>query len=123
MATHAAHSEVVIPAPAGDVRVGNHLPFMLFAGPCQMESRDHALEMATAIKEVTDALEIGCVANPRLPLSADGSVDCVGGDGPGDQDQKGPVPGPVGHEKCRGQSHGLWQSQCPSDGAGGELWI
>ncbi len=61
MATQAAQSEVVISAPAGDVRVGNHLPFMLFAGPCQMESRDHALEMATAVKEITDALGIGFV--------------------------------------------------------------
>ncbi|MEM9422795.1 MAG: 3-deoxy-8-phosphooctulonate synthase, partial [Pseudomonadota bacterium] len=59
-----ANHEVVISAPTGsggDVRVGNHLPFMVFAGPCQMESRDHALEMALAIKEITDALGIGFV--------------------------------------------------------------
>ncbi|NNU14702.1 3-deoxy-8-phosphooctulonate synthase, partial [Parvularcula sp. ZS-1/3] len=38
------NSTVTISAPAGDVTIGNDKPFMLFAGPCQMESRDHALE-------------------------------------------------------------------------------
>ncbi|MEM9988762.1 MAG: 3-deoxy-8-phosphooctulonate synthase [Pseudomonadota bacterium] len=56
-----AHSTVTISASSGDVIVGNHLPFMLFAGPCAMESRDHALEVAGAIKEITDALGLGFV--------------------------------------------------------------
>ncbi len=33
----------------GPVSVANHLPFMLIAGPCQIESRMHALEMADAL--------------------------------------------------------------------------
>lgn len=45
----------------GPVRFGNHLPFALIAGPCQMESRAHALEMATALKEITAKLGIGLV--------------------------------------------------------------
>ncbi|ADM09900.1 2-dehydro-3-deoxyphosphooctonate aldolase [Parvularcula bermudensis HTCC2503] len=61
MTGHAAQSEVTITAPGGDVRVGNHLPLMLFAGPCAMESRAHALEVAGAIKEITDRLGIGFV--------------------------------------------------------------
>jgi 2-dehydro-3-deoxyphosphooctonate aldolase (KDO 8-P synthase) len=36
----------------GDIRIGNDLPLTLIAGPCQMESRQHALEMASAIKEI-----------------------------------------------------------------------
>ena len=52
---------VTIDAPAGAVKIGNHLPFMLFAGPCQMESRQHAFDMAGAIKEITDELGIGFV--------------------------------------------------------------
>jgi len=36
----------------GNVRIGNALPLALIAGPCQMESRDHALEMAAAVKEI-----------------------------------------------------------------------
>jgi 2-dehydro-3-deoxyphosphooctonate aldolase (KDO 8-P synthase) len=46
---------------AGAVKFGNHLPFSLIAGPCQMESRDHALMMATALKEMCGRLNIGLV--------------------------------------------------------------
>lgn len=45
----------------GSVRFGNHLPLSIIAGPCAMESRDHALEMATALKEITTKLGIGLV--------------------------------------------------------------
>jgi 2-dehydro-3-deoxyphosphooctonate aldolase (KDO 8-P synthase) len=46
---------------AGSVRFGNALPLAIIAGPCQMESRDHALEMASALKEMTGKLGIGLV--------------------------------------------------------------
>jgi len=54
------------PAPnaavsAGNVRFGNDLPLALIAGPCQMESRAHALEVAAALKEITGRLKIGLV--------------------------------------------------------------
>ncbi len=45
----------------GPLRFGNALPLLLIAGPCAMESRDHALEMASALKEITDRLGIGLV--------------------------------------------------------------
>ncbi|MET0605477.1 MAG: 3-deoxy-8-phosphooctulonate synthase [Beijerinckiaceae bacterium] len=45
----------------GDVRFGNDLPFVLIAGPCQMESRAHALEMAAALREVTQELGLAFV--------------------------------------------------------------
>ena len=45
----------------GNVRFGNDLPFSLIAGPCQLESRDHAFEMAGALKEMTARLGIGLV--------------------------------------------------------------
>ena len=61
MTDTAANKTVTISAPAGDVKIGNHLPFMLFAGPCAMESRDHAIEVSSAIKEITDDLGIGFV--------------------------------------------------------------
>ncbi|MCI5049954.1 MAG: 3-deoxy-8-phosphooctulonate synthase [Rickettsiales bacterium] len=38
--------------------MGNDLPFVLIAGPCQMESRDHAMEVASELKAITDALSI-----------------------------------------------------------------
>ncbi|WP_199085400.1 3-deoxy-8-phosphooctulonate synthase [Bosea sp. ASV33] len=46
---------------ARPVRFGNALPLALIAGPCQMESRNHALECAFALKEIAAALSIGLV--------------------------------------------------------------
>lgn len=46
---------------AGDVEFGNHLPLSIIAGPCAMESREHALEMAAALKEICNDLGIGLV--------------------------------------------------------------
>ncbi len=45
----------------GPVRFGNTLPLSIIAGPCAMESRSHALEMAAALKEITVKLGIGLV--------------------------------------------------------------
>jgi 2-dehydro-3-deoxyphosphooctonate aldolase (KDO 8-P synthase) len=39
----------------GSVSVGNNRPFALIAGPCQIESRAHALEVAAALREMSDA--------------------------------------------------------------------
>jgi 2-dehydro-3-deoxyphosphooctonate aldolase (KDO 8-P synthase) len=45
----------------GSVRFGNDLPIAVIAGPCQLESRAHALEMASALKEICGRLGIGLV--------------------------------------------------------------
>ena len=45
----------------GAVRFGNALPLALIAGPCALESRAHALEMAAALKEITARVGIGLV--------------------------------------------------------------
>jgi len=44
-----------------DVTFANDRPLAVFAGPCQMESREHALEMATALKEIANRLGLGLV--------------------------------------------------------------
>src|ERR1051326_32195 len=54
------------PAPnavvtVGQVRFGNDLPLALIAGPCVLESRAHALETASALKENAQKLGIGLV--------------------------------------------------------------
>jgi 2-dehydro-3-deoxyphosphooctonate aldolase (KDO 8-P synthase) len=59
-------SESTSPKPSAAVSVGNvtfanDRPIALFAGPCQMESRAHALEMASALKEICARLGIGLV--------------------------------------------------------------
>jgi 2-dehydro-3-deoxyphosphooctonate aldolase (KDO 8-P synthase) len=43
------------------VRFGNALPLALIAGPCQLESRAHAFEMASALNELAGRLGIGLV--------------------------------------------------------------
>jgi 2-dehydro-3-deoxyphosphooctonate aldolase (KDO 8-P synthase) len=45
----------------GAVRFGNALPLALIAGPCALESRVHALETASALKEIAARVGIGLV--------------------------------------------------------------
>ncbi|MGI8725744.1 MAG: 3-deoxy-8-phosphooctulonate synthase [Methyloceanibacter sp.] len=59
-------NEAMKPAPSavvavGNARFGNDLPLALMAGPCAMESRAHALEMAEALKGIAGRLGIGLV--------------------------------------------------------------
>ncbi len=42
----------------GNIEIANDKPFVLIAGPCAMESREHAIMMATEIKKITDELGI-----------------------------------------------------------------
>src|SRR6202162_5402142 len=55
-----------IPSPeptvtVGGVQFGNKLPLSLIAGPCAMESRAHALEIAAALKQIAAKVGIGLV--------------------------------------------------------------
>ena len=45
----------------GPVTVGNDLPFVLIAGPCAIESREHALDTAARLVEMTGALGMGLI--------------------------------------------------------------
>jgi 2-dehydro-3-deoxyphosphooctonate aldolase (KDO 8-P synthase) len=45
----------------GSIEIGNHLPLTLIAGPCQLESRDHALMMAAKLKAIAAKLGIGLI--------------------------------------------------------------
>jgi 2-dehydro-3-deoxyphosphooctonate aldolase (KDO 8-P synthase) len=56
-ATHFAAPIVEV----GNVRFGNDLPISIIAGPCQLESRAHALEVASALKEIAARLKVGLV--------------------------------------------------------------
>ena len=56
--------ETLKPSPTvrvGNVTFANDAPIAVLAGPCQMESRAHALEMAAALKEIAGLLGIGLV--------------------------------------------------------------
>jgi len=56
-----ATSTVASVVALGQVKFGNDLPISLIAGPCALESRAHALEVATALKEIAGRLGIGLV--------------------------------------------------------------
>ncbi|CAM1634112.1 DAHP synthetase I/KDSA [Bartonella apihabitans] len=45
----------------GNVVFSNSAPLSIIAGPCQMESREHAFDMAGKIKEIAEKLGIGVV--------------------------------------------------------------
>ncbi len=45
----------------GPARFGNDLPLALIAGPCQLESRGHAFDMAGRLKEMAASIRIGLV--------------------------------------------------------------
>ncbi|MDX2289678.1 MAG: 3-deoxy-8-phosphooctulonate synthase [Hyphomicrobiaceae bacterium] len=57
------NSRVVVgdPSRVQPVVFSNDGPISVFAGPCQMESRQHALEMAHALKEMAGRLGLGLV--------------------------------------------------------------
>lgn len=45
----------------GSLKIANTMPFTLIAGPCVLESRQHALEMSQALVELTNKLGIGLI--------------------------------------------------------------
>ena len=45
----------------GAIEIGNRLPISLIAGPCQLESREHAFMMAGKLKEIAGRLGIGLI--------------------------------------------------------------
>ena len=42
----------------GAIKIANHLPFTLIAGPCVIESRAHAMEMAASLSEISQKLQV-----------------------------------------------------------------
>ena len=45
----------------GNIACGNEAPMMVIAGPCQIESLDHAHDMAGRLKNMTDRLGMGFI--------------------------------------------------------------
>jgi 2-dehydro-3-deoxyphosphooctonate aldolase (KDO 8-P synthase) len=65
----------------GDIAFGNDLPFTLIAGPCALESRDHAFMMAGALKEIADRVGIGLVYKTSFDKANRTSADSTRGMG------------------------------------------
>src|SRR5881409_1285818 len=65
----------------GKVKFGNDLPISIIAGPCQLESRQHALEVASALKEIADRLQVGLVYKTSFDKANRTSVSAARGIG------------------------------------------
>jgi 2-dehydro-3-deoxyphosphooctonate aldolase (KDO 8-P synthase) len=61
--------------------VGNDLPLALIAGPCVMESRDHALETAHALVEMAAQLGVGLIYKSSFDKANRTSIDAARGIG------------------------------------------
>src|ERR1700726_4276147 len=66
---------------AGPVKFGNDLPISVIAGPCQLESRAHALEVASALKERAARLKGGFVFKTSFDKANRTSVSAARGIG------------------------------------------
>ena len=65
----------------GDIVFDNRLPFVLIAGPCQMESAQHGMEMASALKELTAKLGIPFVFKTSFDKANRTSINGIRGMG------------------------------------------
>lgn len=65
----------------GQVRIGNELPLVLIAGPCQMESRDHALMMAERLARMAEDAGIGFIFKTSFDKANRTSLDSPRGVG------------------------------------------
>jgi len=63
------------------VRIGNHERLSVIAGPCQLESRHHALETAHALREIAERLDIGLIYKTSFDKANRTSVNAQRGVG------------------------------------------
>ncbi len=57
----AAEAVVTLKTATRTIAIGNDRPLTIIAGPCQLESRAHAMECALALREIADRLKVGLV--------------------------------------------------------------
>lgn len=65
----------------GELEVGQDRPFTLISGPCQIESRDHAVEMADALSTICRELGIGLIYKSSYDKANRSSVNAARGVG------------------------------------------
>jgi 2-dehydro-3-deoxyphosphooctonate aldolase (KDO 8-P synthase) len=62
MATSQPNAIIEVPRPnAAPIQISNSKKLVMLAGPCALESRDHALDVAGKLKEIAERLDIGLV--------------------------------------------------------------
>ena len=78
------NAHVSTAAGAKTATFGNNLPLSIIAGPCALESRDHAMKMATALKEISARLGISLVYKSSFDKANRTSLGGRRGSGLGD---------------------------------------
>ncbi len=63
----------------GNLTVGNDLPLTIIAGPCQLESRNHGLEVAAALAEIAGRLGVGLIYKSSFDKANRTSISSVRG--------------------------------------------
>jgi 2-dehydro-3-deoxyphosphooctonate aldolase (KDO 8-P synthase) len=69
---------------AGGIAIANDLPFVLISGPCQIESRTHALEVSAALREMSAAAGVPLIYKSSFDKANRTSVSAARGIGIGD---------------------------------------
>ena len=67
------------PVQIGPLTLANDRPFVLIAGPCALESRQHALETSDALVEITRRLGVGLIYKSSFDKANRTSVDAERG--------------------------------------------
>ena len=58
-----------------NIKISNNSPFVLIAGPCAIESKEHAFEMASKIKSICEDLEINFIYKSSFDKANRTSID------------------------------------------------
>ncbi len=65
----------------GEIQIANHLPFVLIAGPCQIESLAHALEIAAELRDISTATGVQVIYKSSFDKANRTSVNAARGIG------------------------------------------
>ena len=65
----------------GSVEIGNTKKLVIIAGPCQLESRVHAFEMAHALREIAEKAGVGLIYKTSFDKANRTSADTARGMG------------------------------------------
>lgn len=66
----------------GNMTISNNSQFTLIAGPCVIESEEHVMRMAGALKEITDRHEVDLIFKSSFDKANRSSIDSYRGPGP-----------------------------------------
>ena len=56
------NSTIRVPRPGQDaIEIANDKRLVMIAGPCQLESREHGLEVSAQLREIADRLNVGII--------------------------------------------------------------